>query len=218
MLAKLEGLFPDRALAVKGLLMLNGYAEDPCPVAVPTASEELRIGYFGMANDDDRGYRNVQPLLHLVALGVAAGIRIRLVFYGPLRLSHIDIRNFPFAEVHRSVPHGEVVEVMRQMDYLLILHTDPSNSDEVITGKFFDYVRARRPILCYTPRNAEAVRLVERFQLGAWLDSQTPERALETLASLRQRDYPGLLDDRVASSFSRGEQYRKLYERLLAAA
>ena len=218
MLAKLTRLFPDRTLDDKCLLMMNGYAEQPCPIAVPTAAEELRIGYFGMANDDNRGYRNVQPLLHVMALGVAAGLRIRLVFYGSLRLSRIDIRKFPFVEVHRSVPHGEVLDIMRKMDYLLILHTDPSNSDEVITGKFFDYLRARRPILCFMPRDAEAVRLAERFQVGAWLDSQTPERALEALASLKHRQYPGLLDDRLVSSFSRREQYAKLYARLAGSA
>jgi hypothetical protein len=103
---------------------------------------------------------------------------------------------------------------MQGMHYLLILHTDPASSDEVITGKFFDYIKARRPILCFSPENTEAARLVKRWQVGEWLDSQAPERASQALCSLRPRDYPALLDDELVSSFSRNGQYKKLYERL----
>ena len=104
------------------------------------------------------------------------------------------------------------------MHYLLILHTDPASSDEVITGKFFDYIKARRPILCFSPENTEAARLVKRWQVGEWLDSQVPERALQALSTLRPRDYPALLDDELVSSFARNGQYRKLFEKLRGAA
>ena len=84
----------------------------------------------------------------------------------------------------------------------------------MITGKFFDYIKARRPILCFSPEDTEAARLVKQWQVGEWLDSQVPERASQALCSLRPRDYPALLDDELVSSFSRNGQYKKLYERL----
>jgi len=218
MFVKLIRLFPDLPLAGKGLLMMNGYAGAPCPVPGTSASADLRIGYFGMADDDEKGYRNVEPLLRAVAAAIDAGINFRLCFYGSLRLSRIDLRDFPFVEVNAFVPHDEVFTLMQGMHYLLILHTDPASSDEVITGKFFDYVKARRPILCFSPENTEAARLVRRWQVGEWLDSQAPERALQTLSTLRPSDYPALRDDRLVSSFSRNGQYRKLYERLVGPA
>ena len=136
------------------------------------------------------------------------------VFYGSLRLSRINLKDFPFVEVNASVAHAEVFDVMQGMHYLLILHTDPASSDEVITGKFFDYVKARRPILCFSPENTEAARLVKRWQLGEWLDSRSPERAMQALSTLRTRDYPALLDDELVSSFGRDGQYRTLYQKL----
>ena len=218
MLAKLNRLYPDLRLEHKGLLMMNGYAGAPCPVGETSDRADLRIGYFGMADDDEKGYRNVEPLLHAMAGAIKSGINIRLCFYGSLRLSRIEIKDFPFVEVNASVAHDEVFNVMQGMHYLLILHTDPASSDEVITGKFFDYVKARRPVLCFSPENTEAARLVKRWQVGEWLDSEAPQRASQALASLRQRDYPALLDDELVSSFARDGQYRKFYERLCGAA
>ncbi|MBN8464685.1 MAG: hypothetical protein J0M01_18010, partial [Dechloromonas sp.] len=186
----------------------------PCPVRQASQSADLRIGYFGMADDDEHGYRNVEPLLRAMASAIETGSAIRLCFYGSLRLSRIDIKDFPFVEVNASVEHAEVFNVMQGMHYLLILHTDPASSDEVITGKFFDYVKARRPILCFSPQNTEAARLVKRWQVGEWLDSQSPERAMQALSTLRPRDYPALLDDELVSSFARNGQYRTLYQKL----
>jgi len=37
---------------------------------------------------------------------------------------------------------------MGEMDYLLYAYAKCQNSDEVVTGKLFDYLGARRPILC----------------------------------------------------------------------
>ncbi|MFZ1444545.1 MAG: hypothetical protein WAS49_03590, partial [Candidatus Dechloromonas phosphoritropha] len=79
---------------------------------------------------------------------------------------------------------------------------------------FFDYIKARRPILCFSPENTEAARLVKRWQVGEWLDSQAPERALQAFSALRPRDYPALLDDELVSSFGRNGQYKRLYQRL----
>jgi len=214
MFDKLKQLFADLPLESKGLLMMNGYAGDPCPVRQASKSADLRIGYFGMADDDEHGYRNVEPLLRAIGSAIETGTAIRLCFYGSLRLSRIDIKDFPFVEVNASVTHAEVFDVMQGMHYLLILHTDPASSDEVITGKFFDYVKARRPILCFSPENTEAARLVKRWQVGEWLDSQAPERALRALSALRARDYPALLDDELVSSFGRNGQYKALYQRL----
>jgi hypothetical protein len=218
MFAKLRRFFPDLPLASKGLLMMNGYAGAPCPVRGTSESSDLRIGYFGMADDDEKGYRNVEPLLRAIAGAIEAGITVRLCFYGSLRLSRIDLRDFPFVEANASVAHDAVFTVMQGMHYLLILHTDPASSDEVITGKFFDYIKARRPILCFSPENTEAARLVKHWQVGEWVDSQVPESAWQVLSTLRQRDYPALRDDALVSSFSRNGQYSKLYQRLLERA
>jgi hypothetical protein len=218
MLAKLSRLFPELPLESKGLLMMNGYAGEPCPVRGASDSVDLRIGYFGMADDDEKGYRNIEPLFRAIAGAIKTGIAIRLCFYGSLRLSRIDLKDFPFVEANASVAHDEVFTVMQGMHYLLILHTDPASSDEVITGKFFDYIKARRPILCFSPENTEAARLVKQWQVGEWLDSQAPERASQALCSLRPRDYPALLDDELVSSFARNGQYRKLFEKLRGAA
>jgi len=214
MFEKLKRLFPDLPLESKGLLMMNGYAGEPCPVRRASRSPDLRIGYFGMADDDEKGYRNVEPLLRAIAGVIRTGIAIRLCFYGSLRLSRIDVKDFPFVEVNASVAHDDVFDVMQGMHYLLILHTDPASSDEVITGKFFDYIKARRPILCFSPENTEAARLVKRWKVGEWLDSQSRERAAQALSALRNREYPALLVDELVSSFARNGQYKTLYQRL----
>lgn len=214
MLNKLCTLYPELEVKAKGLLVMNGFAGSPSEYSIKARCRPLRIGYFGMADDDLNGYRNVELLFKTIAAANSAGASLELVFYGSLRLSRLSLEDYPFVQIHDPVPHGKVVEKMREMDYLLVLHTDPESSDEVITGKFFDYLQARRPMLCFSPFNMEAARIINAEKIGVWADSNSSEHAVSALLSLVDEEFPKLQDSLFVHSFSRQGQYSRLIDKL----
>ena len=59
---------------------------------------------------------------------------------------------------------------MSKFDYLLILHTEKSTASEVITGKFYEYLSSRIPIIVISNGPTEAGRLVQSHNLGYSID------------------------------------------------
>ncbi|MDT4832039.1 hypothetical protein FQZ97_655760 [compost metagenome] len=214
MIAKMSALFPGLNLENKSILVMNGYAGEVYDYVERLSSSPLKIGHFGMADDDPEGYRNIEPLLKSVKKANDQGASLQLIFYGLLRLSKVRLEDYPFVQVFDAVSHRDAIQIMQEMDYLLILHTDPSNSDEVIPGKFFDYLQARRPILCFSPANMEAARMTIGNGLGVWADSESLDDSIATFLKLADESFPKLSDPSFSSSFGRKEQYNKMLSRL----
>jgi glycosyltransferase involved in cell wall biosynthesis len=191
----------------KARLVMNGFeAPEGFARAAPPATDVLTIGYFGALNESEKGFRN--PGLFFRALEKLQR-PVRLVFYGSISISPAWSERFPL-EIHGAIPHGEALKRMQAMDALLLLHSEREGADEVITGKFFDYVLAGRPILSVGPADMEASRLVREHGLGYAMDLYDPEDMLRTMERvLADRDAGNLPAPRRDDflHFSRERQY-----------
>jgi hypothetical protein len=73
-----------------------------------------------------------------------------------------------------TVPHREAVRAMRAADVLLVVTlSQVHDSAPNMTGKIFECLAARRPILLIGPPSA-ARTLLESTQAGAWADPEVP--------------------------------------------
>ena len=52
------------------------------------------------------------------------------------------VENIPY------IPHKEVVKIQQQSRVLFLVINDTPNARMILTGKFFEYLAARRPVLC----------------------------------------------------------------------
>jgi glycosyltransferase involved in cell wall biosynthesis len=68
------------------------------------------------------------------------------------------------------VPHDEAVDTMVRSDALLLVIPRGPFADGVITGKLFEYLASGRPILCLTPVDGEAARMVRAHGAGVVAD------------------------------------------------
>ena len=59
---------------------------------------------------------------------------------------------------------------MKKFDYLLILHTEKSTSGEVITGKFYEYLLSKIPILVISNGQTEAGKIIQKNKIGYQFD------------------------------------------------
>jgi glycosyltransferase involved in cell wall biosynthesis len=64
------------------------------------------------------------------------------------------------------LPHSEVVVAQQQAQVLLLLLNDTPNAKGILTGKFFEYMSARRPILAIGHPDGDAAALINETQCG----------------------------------------------------
>ncbi|MFC1733776.1 glycosyltransferase [candidate division KSB1 bacterium] len=64
------------------------------------------------------------------------------------------------------LPHDEVVNVQQQSQVLLLLINDSPNAKMILTGKFFEYMASKRPILCIGPVDGNAAVILKETNTG----------------------------------------------------
>jgi len=211
MLGKINHLFFD--ISEKSQLVMNGFdiQNRIVPKRINMHNAFLTIGYFGALNEHEKSYRN--PSLFFKAVEKLK-TRIKLIFYGNISIaSHWNERLKGIIEIHKSIPHNKAIERMQDMDLLMLLHSERYGADEVITGKFFDYILSERPILSVGPTNMESSRMVREHGIGYVADLYNEMDLLNTLNQI-VKDWGNKALPTVRNEdfkyFSRQSQFNKL--------
>ncbi len=135
----------------------NGYDEDDflTPVSI-NEKYSNEIVYTGTLT-------NEYPLKEIVDLAHNTSFRFRFIgnvtpeFKELIRQNGLSAR-FTFCE---SVAHREIIKVMKQAGILLLLIPKTKNNEGILTGKLFEYIGARRPILAIGPPRSDAKNIIE---------------------------------------------------------
>lgn len=148
----LAELFRKRYPNVPVHVILNAYSESDWRDVPFEASAKATFVYAGQLYS---GRRDPGPLFE----AVSQLLRDRLItpdelsidFYGPSNdWLHSDIRRFGIGAVvrlHPQLPRGEILKIERSAARLLMLLWNNENEAGTYTGKLFEYLGARRPIL-----------------------------------------------------------------------
>lgn len=117
-----------------------------------------------------------------------ARARLRVYIVGTIVERHAQfIRDLALSDVVErvgNVPHDEAVRYQLGADVLLLVIGKGAGSHVVLTGKVFEYLGARRPILALVPTDGPAAALVERTRTGVVVDPEDVDgirRALHAL-------------------------------------
>jgi glycosyltransferase involved in cell wall biosynthesis len=186
-------------------VILNGFDPSDLAEPPPPASDgTLRVVYTGMIY---QRRQSPEPLFKALAELGPESRKIRVEFYGRylsgatalaarLGVSHA-------VAVHDSVAYHEALRLQQSADVLLLLVDQHPSQRGTYTGKLFEYLGARRPVLAVGPRDNVASELVlERHagfvsdepraiaaQLRSWLEQK---RARGTIAPIPASALAGL--------------------------
>lgn len=210
------------ALEHKAHLIANGYDAAilaQFPEKLPTDGP-LRLGYFGAIDDGKDSYRNPDCLFRLVERMPASAIRLE--FYGAISISSAwQERLGERILIGSRLAHRDVFTKMAEMDALLLLHTREDGADEVVTGKVFEYVASRLPIVSVGPDGMAVNKLLsedETLFCASHADAPALQAMLDRLCALKAtRSLPSRNMAR-AEFFSRERQYAALLELIHAGA
>lgn len=205
---------------IKSILITNGYEPrdfvehhfDPDP-------DVLHIAYVGSIYP---GKRDPSPLLRAIALlnEKHSHLPLALDFYGKVSpeiiqlVGDLNLKHYVF--FHGLVPHQEAVKVQINADILLLLYWNHPSEEAVYTGKLFEYIGAKRPILCMGLEKGIGPSLIIERKLGAVINS-APEIAEYLQLQLLQKAKLGATrenDGQVMNEFTREAQSIKLLSEL----
>lgn len=180
-------------------------------------TQQLRIAYTGMIY---AGRRDPTPLFQALQQLGSAAQGVRVDFYGrylqPVveRSRSLGVTDQVF--VHDSIGYHESLRLQQQSDVLLLLIDGDPRQQGVFTGKLFEYLGARRPILALGPRENVAARLILDRRAGVVLSD--PHEIAQQLRRWLEQKRTGViepLDPQVALGLTRAEQVRVLERFLL---
>ena len=78
--------------------------------------------------------------------------------------------------------HEEVLKEQRKATLLLLLINNTPNAKLILTGKLFEYLAARRPIICIGPRDGDAAGVIRKTGAGKVYDFNEVEKLKVDLA------------------------------------
>ena len=64
------------------------------------------------------------------------------------------------------MPHSDVIKFQQQSQVLLLLINNTPNAKGILTGKFFEYMSAKRPILCIGTTDGDAAKILNETKTG----------------------------------------------------
>ncbi|WP_417624810.1 hypothetical protein [Paremcibacter congregatus] len=213
MLTKLTKLYPSIInLNNKSSLIMNGFDEDQFSLLFDGQKVDdgiFRIGYFGSMSDEEGSYRN--PTIFFEALE-KIDLPIKVIIYGPVSINSKWLRRLESKlEVHPPVGHVEALRLMQDMDILMLLISKYDGVDEIMTGKFFDYVLVGRKVLSIGPKTMAVCNIIEKENIGyiAPFDNQK-----EIVSVLKRLVKYGVktFDGKQYIKYSRQNQYNKFLE------
>ena len=150
---------------LKCIHLPNGFDSQDYPAVAPAENDRFTVVYTGSMY----GRRTPQNFLAAVEALAAAGrvdpSRIRFRFIG--RFGAEVVRMLERSTLHGSVeivsylPHRESILELMKADALLLVVDEAKESAQIVPGKVFEYVGARKPIIAIAPPGAVSALIGE---------------------------------------------------------
>lgn len=152
-------------------VITNGYdAEESLGSGNPVMDSKFSIAHIGTLVST-RNPLSLWDALHDLLPshpGLAADLEIKLIG----KVDHTVTRSIEehglagFVTRTPYMPHDQVVVAQRQSQVLLLIINDTPNAKMILTGKFFEYLAAQRPILCIGPADGDAAAILRETHAG----------------------------------------------------
>lgn len=159
----------------KFLSISNGYDGSPptAPAVQPPRATDDRVTltYLGSVYGSTEPSSFVDAVL---ALPPELRARLRVRFVGHCERPEYRetlLRLGDTVELTGFLPQAEALQMLNETDYVLLLSHDPVN----VSAKFYDYLRAARPLLAAVHPDGDVRRRIVETRAGRWADISNPE-------------------------------------------
>lgn len=163
----------DMALEDHFTVIPNGYDSDDFITVTGSTpeNESFTLTYTGSMYGRRKPDYFFQALSELVGEGKIDPSKIKVQLIGTLQKDNLDklLDQYLLHEIVKILPymdHDECVAHMANSDALLLIEGGGPGSEAFYTGKVFEYLASRRPILANIPAKGAAAQLINSTRAG----------------------------------------------------
>jgi glycosyltransferase involved in cell wall biosynthesis len=211
MLSAYQELYPQ--LVSRLVLVPNGYDErdfiGKYDAECGKAKDYMTLlycGRFGVGGRDPKLIFEAIKLLHKT-------LKIKLIIYGDqpeiVRKSILSMGLKSCVLLKRQVEHHEIIEKMFEMDVLLAYQENSSEKVQAVSGKTYEYLRSKKPILSIAPSgdNQDLIqKYASRYEVVTKYELTAVVGAIKSL-------YVDWLDEKLIGCSDENLEFRNRYDR-----
>ncbi len=97
--------------------------------------------------------------------------------------------------------HSEAIKFMMSSTVLILIIPFHKSNKSIVTGKLFEYLATRKPVLCLGPADGDAAEIIKKCKSGLTIGYYDEEKILKFLSNIGE--YPRLSDKSEIEDFSR---------------
>ncbi|GAB5557219.1 MAG: glycosyltransferase family 4 protein [Schleiferiaceae bacterium] len=174
-------LFSEKSASIskdKFLILPNGYDEADFDRSLKVNKDKWTISYTGTFTTDysmDGFYQAIESLTPEQAGKVRVQFIGRRDEVSEKHLNQLSEQTGVEVILKGYVPHSEAVVAMQRSHALLLVIPDLDNNKGILTGKIFEYLGSKRPILGVGPIDGDAAEIISQTQAGAFYDYSDTE-------------------------------------------
>ena len=197
-------------------VITNGFDSADMEHSAPVADKKFSIAHIGTLVSSRNPLTLWEALKSLLNSHpeLANDLEIKLVGKVDFTVT-ASIDNFGLSRFVRKVdymPHDEVIICQQQSQVLLLIINNTPNAKMILTGKFFEYLAARRPILCLGPEDGDAALILEETHAGLLAGFGDVEKMKQHILHFYRKFNEGTLavESREIEKYSRKALTQKL--------
>ena len=199
------------------LTITNGFDDEFENIKIDLDSK-FTLTHIGLMNSDRSPAILWQALIELIKENKQFEADFKLQLIGKVDNSvHtiIEDKNLTnYVSFIDYMPHKEVIKYQKKSQILLLLVNNVPSAKGIITGKIFEYLHAKRPILAIAPKDGDLAEILTKTGAGKTIDFTELDRLKESILNYYLKFKSGTLEvnSNNISQYHRKELTKKMSE------
>ena len=152
---------------------------------------KFSITHLGLMNADRNPIVFWKVLSEMVQINqdFASDLQVKLIGKSATEV-HSSIKEFElenFVQFIGYLPHQKVMDHQRSSQVLLLVANNVPSAKGIITGKIFEYLQAKRPILAIAPEDGDLAEIIENTKSGLTVNFNDENKLKNEIAGLYQK-------------------------------
>lgn len=177
--------FSDRASNIQ--VIYNGFDPEDLPEPNPQQTTYFTLSYIGNFKPNQNVEALWQAIARLKEEKEGFGERFRIQLTGNIDPGIMQsLKKFNLTDIAMQkafLPHKEATRVMNDSNMLLFVVPKAESNKLIITGKLFEYLAVRSPILPIGPTDGDAAVIIQEAGRDAMLDYTDQHRMMHLISS-----------------------------------
>lgn len=195
----------------------NGYDQDDFIVKSATLEDDFTFTYTGVFSDEGNplNFWTVLQELSSQDTSFANNLKIRLIGKTDKRiLDSIHSAGLDKNLINMGyLPHSQIAEWQTKAHVLMMPIRNEPEAGGILTGKFFEYLAAARPIIAFGPKDGEMASVLNKTMSGNIFDWDEKE-SLKQMISQYYNHYLAMKKGEAKDISLRDEKAISMYSRI----